>query len=212
MLSSPVTTSLWSATMICRKCGGDKTENQYYPSEIKKQETGRRPRCIECAKLANPPEKTRKVANEWYARNREKVLETNRKVYERDRVKILGQKKEYYRRQEALGIKRRQTRESARRTELKMRYGITPEQYATKLNEQGGRCAICKEAPNKRMLCVDHKHSNDRVRGLLCTQCNFAVGFLEKGRDLQAVRDYIEHHDALEAREEMKVMNDFPTE
>jgi hypothetical protein len=39
--------------------------------------------------------------------------------------------------------------------------------------EQGGLCAICEEAPAEH---VDHDHKTNRVRGLLCFNCNGALG------------------------------------
>lgn len=44
---------------------------------------------------------------------------------------------------------------------------------------QQGRCAICgtreEDAP-KRRLHVDHDHTTNVVRGLLCSQCNIGIG------------------------------------
>jgi hypothetical protein len=49
------------------------------------------------------------------------------------------------------------------------------------LAEQGGFCAICKEAPAEH---VDHDHETERVRGLLCFNCNGALGQFRDRRDL----------------------------
>ena len=38
---------------------------------------------------------------------------------------------------------------------------------------QAGRCAIC---PRKGRLCVDHCHTRDYLRGLLCRSCNLGLG------------------------------------
>ena len=57
----------------------------------------------------------------------------------------------------------------------KVRYGITKEQYEKLLEEQGGRCAICKRF---RKLVVDHDHKTKQVRGLLCSGCNILLGHL----------------------------------
>jgi len=60
------------------------------------------------------------------------------------------------------------------------RYKITPEQYGSMLEAQGGVCAICRqEDATGRRLSVDHSHETGKVRGLLCTNCNVALGHLQ---------------------------------
>lgn len=64
---------------------------------------------------------------------------------------------------------------------LRKKYGITVEDYDAMLKSQGGQCAICRDAKiwkQKRSLVVDHCHKTGKVRGLLCNQCNTAVGHL----------------------------------
>jgi hypothetical protein len=65
-----------------------------------------------------------------------------------------------------------------RERKLKSRYGITIEEYNHLLKKQRGRCAICKlsEDEHTNSLAVDHCHSTGKVRGLLCTSCNVALG------------------------------------
>lgn len=68
-------------------------------------------------------------------------------------------------------------------------YGLEETEYLNILAAQGGVCAICKSPPDaKRSLSVDHEktpghnpkiaRSKDDVRGLLCSACNLALGFL----------------------------------
>lgn len=64
-------------------------------------------------------------------------------------------------------------------------YGITLEVYERMLEEQGGLCAICggegfvmKESHTMK-LAVDHCHSTGAVRGLLCHNCNRALGLFK---------------------------------
>lgn len=67
-----------------------------------------------------------------------------------------------------------------RRRQLARRYGITLEQYELMLEHQGSRCAICGlPHEESRPLAVDHCHATGRVRGLLCTGCNVALGYFE---------------------------------
>lgn len=74
---------------------------------------------------------------------------------------------------------KRATPEHQRRHLLRSKYGITPEEYDSMLDSQGGCCAICGRTPTpSRRLAVDHDHTTGVVRGLLCTACNVGIGFL----------------------------------
>lgn len=71
-------------------------------------------------------------------------------------------------------------------------YGITLEIYEQIFKDQEGRCAICKELPGKKRLNVDHCHETGKVRGLLCTNCNHALGaFKDKPEHLDAGAAYL---------------------
>lgn len=60
-------------------------------------------------------------------------------------------------------------------------YGITLEQYNEMLKSQDYRCAICgTDNPGGRgAFHVDHNHITGKVRGLLCSSCNHAIGLLK---------------------------------
>lgn len=60
-------------------------------------------------------------------------------------------------------------------------YGLTPADYDRMVAEQDGRCAICRtDSPGrgKPSWNVDHDHETGAVRGLLCHNCNMALGML----------------------------------
>jgi hypothetical protein len=59
---------------------------------------------------------------------------------------------------------------------VKHYYGITADQYAQMLAEQDNRCAICCQEQSGKRLAVDHDHATGQVRGLLCSNCNRALG------------------------------------
>ena len=94
----------------------------------------------------------------------------------------------------------------ARRKEINVeaqlrRYGLTRDDYDRMMRTQHGVCAVClrpetaKRKGTPRALCVDHDHATDRVRGLLCSSCNRAIGYL--GDDplrARAVSTYLETH------------------
>jgi hypothetical protein len=57
-------------------------------------------------------------------------------------------------------------------------YGISPEQFEKKLQEQKGVCSIChKPEKGKRSLNIDHDHASGKVRGILCSKCNLLLGY-----------------------------------
>lgn len=68
---------------------------------------------------------------------------------------------------------------------LKSNYNLTVEDYDSLSISQNHLCAICNNPEivrykgNLKILCVDHSHSTGKVRGLLCSRCNKAIGLLE---------------------------------
>lgn len=62
------------------------------------------------------------------------------------------------------------------RTDVCKKYGITSDDYDEMLIEQNGVCGICGQPPTTRRLCIDHDHETGIVRGLLCNECNVALG------------------------------------
>ncbi len=71
-------------------------------------------------------------------------------------------------------------REYTRNWNFKKKYGITLHDYDKMLIECNYKCNICekkhREAHNG--LHVDHDHETGSVRGLLCKECNTAIGLL----------------------------------
>ena len=59
-------------------------------------------------------------------------------------------------------------------------YGITRRQFDYMLLVQNNRCAICNteftKVSKNTIPHVDHSHSIDQVRGLLCHKCNVTLG------------------------------------
>lgn len=56
----------------------------------------------------------------------------------------------------------------------------------------GNHCAVCKETPTDSLR-VDHDHQTGAVRGLLCRNCNVALGLLKDSHDrVRTLLDYLE--------------------
>lgn len=68
--------------------------------------------------------------------------------------------------------------EKAVKAVLKSKYGLSKEEYDEKLKEQSGKCEICgtTDPGYHGRLCVDHNHVTKEVRGLICHNCNSALG------------------------------------
>lgn len=69
----------------------------------------------------------------------------------------------------------------SRKSQLLIKYGLTPDQYDEMLKAQNGVCKICKQPPGLgstkgNVLYVDHCHESNKIRGLLCHHCNLMLG------------------------------------
>jgi hypothetical protein len=65
-------------------------------------------------------------------------------------------------------------------------YNITLQEYLHRLEEQDHKCKICNSEGflmdkdrHKIKLVVDHDHKTGKVRGLLCHNCNRALGLFQ---------------------------------
>jgi len=67
-------------------------------------------------------------------------------------------------------------------------YKLTSEEYQQLWSSQNGRCAIC-EAVGR--LVIDHCHNTGAVRGLLCFNCNNALGRFRD--DIMVVRKAVSY-------------------
>lgn len=56
-------------------------------------------------------------------------------------------------------------------------YGLSNESFLTILESQKSECAICGESLVGKKQCLDHNHKTLAIRGILCTNCNFMIGY-----------------------------------
>ena len=73
------------------------------------------------------------------------------------------------------------SKEQAQRSyifKLKKDYGLTELEYNNILLKQNNCCAICGIEVNKlnRRPSIDHNHTTNKVRGILCLSCNHLLG------------------------------------
>jgi hypothetical protein len=114
--------------------------------------------------LANK-EKINSKQRDWYARNRDSQLE-KKKVYNETHA------------------------EQKHRSYLRRAYGVTADEYERLLVTNDYKCEICliDQRYTKKRHAVDHCHLTGKIRGLLCSNCNIAIGHLgdDKGKIMKA--------------------------
>lgn len=74
-----------------------------------------------------------------------------------------------------------ETKAKIRNRKLIENYGITTEDFEKMLKEQNFCCAGCGTHQNElnKILNIDHNHKTGFVRGLLCGNCNRALGLIK---------------------------------
>jgi len=82
------------------------------------------------------------------------------------------------------------------------RYNLKESELVALVEKQSCKCGICKRELNKEVLnrtnksldlCIDHCHSTNEVRGLLCRDCNLALGmFKDNINNLKNAIKYLE--------------------
>lgn len=84
---------------------------------------------------------------------------------------------------------------------LQRQYGIGHDEYMRMFHLQGGVCAICHKPETRKIkgkatsLCVDHDHTTGKIRALLCSKCNAAIGHLEDDiATATALVEYLKQH------------------
>jgi hypothetical protein len=61
-------------------------------------------------------------------------------------------------------------------TQQLRKLGLSHNDYVVMWNAQGGVCAACNISGSR--LVIDHDHRTNKVRGLLCLNCNTALGMV----------------------------------
>jgi len=125
--------------------------------------------------------------------NPEDAKAQDKAYYENNKEKIKARKKAY----------REKNREKIRSKDLKRNFGISLHEYNLMSTEQKDKCACCGIHQNEltKKFAVDHDHDTGLIRGLLCNNCNLAIGKL--GDNLEGVMkalNYLEKHELTKER------------
>lgn len=76
------------------------------------------------------------------------------------------------------------------------RYGITKEKFLELAEKNNYSCQVCGDSAEDAVhtLCVDHDYYTNEIRGLLCSGCNAAAGWLEDNPEkAEKLAHYLRH-------------------
>lgn len=97
--------------------------------------------------------------------------------------------------------KNAQNKDKRRASELKIKFGMTVDQFQEMVRSQKGLCAVCNKPETAvhngiaRQLSIDHCHASGGIRDLLCSNCNRGIGYLQDDPHvLRSAVAYIERH------------------
>lgn len=127
----------------------------------------------------------------WRAKNPDKQSEYYKKNLEKERERHAR----WYAKVKADPVALEASRRRHKDYQLKLKFGITIDDYDRMLKEQGGVCKICLRPPGKQALSVDHDHKLHgpaSVRGLLCHMCNRGLPwFRDSAESLERASRYL---------------------
>jgi len=134
-----------------------------------------------------------KKQREWYLKNKVRLIvkiKTLREINGRilsEKEKESARKRHYKNRERNIMLhkewksqNKQRMKDLAFKSNLKIHFNLTVEQYYTLLKNQNGVCYICEKEDPKHNLSVDHDHKTGEIRGLLCMSCNLKLGWFEK--------------------------------
>jgi Recombination endonuclease VII len=80
--------------------------------------------------------------------------------------------KEHYQKNKSVYAEKNKARDKIH--EKVRRYNLSRSEYEHMLASQGSKCKICKIKPATH---IDHDHATQKVRGILCRECNLGLGY-----------------------------------
>lgn len=156
----------------CSKCSQEKVISEFYPNMG---------RCKSCHNIwcrawnKRNPEKAKLIREKWISRPENKKKEI---------VRARSWQAAHPERDKLNKVKRA----------LLKNYQLSYDDYCKMVDNQSGKCAICSTIPIRR-LDVDHNHETGKIRQLLCSNCNTAIGlFKDNPNILRAAASYLELH------------------
>lgn len=157
---------LLSGLKKCKTCKEILTINNFYEDPKSRDKL-----FYSCKKCYNTYRKNNRDKNPLSEEQLEKKREKGRIYYSNNKER----KSEYSKNNRKFNTRAYKNRE------FKSKYGISIDIYDNILENQGNSCAICKihKSLFNYWLVVDHCHTTGKVRGILCRNCNLAIGYFK---------------------------------
>lgn len=172
--------------------------NKKYYQENKERERERCKKWYHENKDKLDKEKLKEYHSEYYQSNKE-MWKRNRE--QRDRRNAQRREKyatdlEYKERQKAKVKEWQAANPTKRKAQRIKKYSLSFEEYESILSAHEGKCAICgyTDRSNKKFFpMIDHDHDSLKVRGILCSNCNMAIGKMKDNPALlRKAAEYLE--------------------
>ena len=160
----------------CSRCRQEKSRKEF--SKCRTRKDGYHNWCKACFK-------------QYRQKNRKRILKYNKQYYQKNKKRLCEYSKQWWQKN------KKRYRLSRRKYALNYYYNLTPEEYDTMFAEQRGCCGICNrhQSKLKRKLDVDHNPKINKVRGLLCRNCNIGLGyFFHNTEYLKQAIKYLRRH------------------
>ena len=143
---------------VCSKCKREYSSTLEFFYKEKRVKDGLTSWCKGCYK---------EYTKQWSEKN----WDYYKKRREKNRGKIKEYKKKWH----------KNNPDYSKKYHLKRNFGLTLKTYKKMFIKQKGRCGICgrHQSEFKKDLTVHHIHKTNEVRGLLCSNCNRALGLLK---------------------------------
>ena len=196
----------------CTKCKIEKDESNFQKRENGKN--GLASWCKTCTKIYDDEyhnknkEKINKRERDYYQKNKKRLKKVRHEYVNKNREKLSKNGKIYYQaNKEKVREKQREyikkNPNKTREMHLKQIYGITSKDYNKILKIQNGVCAICLQPSSSKHqsgkiknLAIDHDHETGEIRGLLCDNCNRALGmFKDNPQYLENAKKYLQEYE-----------------
>lgn len=141
-------------------------------------------------------EKIKEYNKKWRLENKDKLKEAKRQYYNevKNTWEYISHSKEYRKKHRII------SKDKERNGHYVRKYKITLNDYNQMCINQNNSCGICTKSEQElgKKLAVDHCHTTGKVRGLLCSKCNAALGFMYE--HIQSIKNmilYLEKHNKL---------------